>query len=274
MANIKSIPEALLERIDECVNKVTKDFSDSVRPIYGSNDQGRPVHIGSCVLLMLGEAPVLLTAAHLLDESSRSTLYIGGEKSLVQLDGDFFTSSKPGGSRANDHYDFAAHKLSSQAVSELGAVKYVQQKESSSNKDDTVGHVFLLLGYPNTKNRVIGTKENCVRPQLWKYWSTHKPSPSLTSKLKISGNEHYFIDFNKKQSSDALGAVVNSISPRGVSGGALVDMGNIASLSKLDASAHCQGHLAGLAIEFHASYCAIVATHIQVILQGLRAHGF
>ena len=223
---------------------------------------------------MLDESPVLLTAAHLLDESLRSNLYIGGEKSLVQIDGEFFASSKPSGARANDHYDFAAQRLSSQAVSELGAVKYIRQNELSSNKDDNTGRVFLLLGYPNTKNRVIGTKENSVRPQLWKYWSTHKLSPSLAAKLGISGDDHYFIDFSKKHSSDALGAVVNSISPRGVSVGALVDLGNIASLSKITESAHCQGNLAGLAIEFHANYCTIVATHIQVILQGLRAHGF
>ncbi len=270
MAHIKSVAEVVLERTDECVDVAAKDFSAAVRPIYGSNDQGRPEHIGSCVLLMVDGAPVLLTAAHVLDNNAKSTLYIGGETSLVQINGDFLATNKPGGCRADDHFDFAAQKLSSQTVCALGAVKYISEDELSSNTSDTTGHVYLVLGYPNTKNRKVKATGKCVLPQLWKYSSTHKPNPSLEAKLKIPSDSHYFLGFDKKHSKDASGTIVNSIDPTGISGGALIDLGNLANPKNLATSTQCKGRLAGLAIEFHATHRAIVATRLQTILQGLR----
>lgn len=268
MAYIKSVGEVLLERIDECVDAASKHFSDAIRPIYLSNHQGIPEHIGSCVLLMVNKAPHLLTAAHVIDYAKEYNLYVAGESSLVKIEGDFLATAKPGGIRADDHFDFAVRRISSQTVSALGNVKYIPEYEQASSMGDPTGHIYLALGYPNSKNRKIKVAEKYVRPQLWKYSSTQKPNQALALKLGIHVDSHYFLGFNKKHSKDVCGNLVDSISPRGISGGALIDLGNLAHPANLNGSTP-QGLLTGLLIENHANYSTIVATSLEIILQGL-----
>ncbi len=272
MAHIKSIEEVVLERTNECVDAATKKFSGAIRPIYGSNEQGRPDHIGSCVLLMIDNVPVLLTAAHVLDHNVHSTLYVGGN-SLIQIEGDFLATTKPEGERAKDHFDFAARKLQKETVCALGDVTYITERDILPSTDDTTGHVYLALGYPNTKNRKLNAAARYVCPQLWKYSSTHKPNQPLAVKLGALSDSHYFLGFDKKHSKDTSGNVINSIDPKGISGGALIDLGNLAHPANLSGSTLCGGLLAGLLIEFHASHSTIVATRLQTILQGLRENG-
>lgn len=274
MAHIKSVAEAVLERTNECVDAATKRFSGAIRPIYGSNERGRPDHIGSCVLLMLDNAPVLLTAAHVLDHNGQSSLYVGGDDSLVQIEGDFLATTKREEGRAKDHFDFAARKLQKETVCALGNVTYITERDIVSTTADTTGHVYLALGYPNTKNRKLNAAAKYVCPQLWKYSSTHKPNQPLATKLGVLSDSHYFLGFDKKHSKDASGNIVNSIDPKGISGGALIDLGNLANPANLLGLTQCEGFLAGLLIEFHACDSTIVATRLQTILQGLRKKGF
>jgi hypothetical protein len=51
--------------------------------------------------------------------------------------------------------------------------------------------------------------------------------------------DHIFIGFDAKHSKDCDGNLVNSIAPRGISGGALVDVGNLGDPSNLPKDAEC-----------------------------------
>jgi hypothetical protein len=62
---------------------------------------------------------------------------------------------------------------------------------------------------------------------------------------------------------------VNSVEPTGISGGALVDAGNLADPANLAPNAPCRGMLAGMLIEHHARHKAIVAIRIDSILRAL-----
>jgi hypothetical protein len=66
----------------------------------------------------------------------------------------------------------------------------------------------------------------------------------LQAKLKVSGKDHLFIGFDHKRSRTADGRVVNSISPRGISGGAVFDAGNLADPDNLPPDAHMRRRLA------------------------------
>ena len=76
-ANDLITPE-MLARLREVANtlvdRAQARFRETVVPIYGSKENGRPVHIGSAVLLDLRGHKALLTAAHVIDESQSTTL--------------------------------------------------------------------------------------------------------------------------------------------------------------------------------------------------------
>src|SRR5436305_340754 len=57
VTQIKDLKEISRERICELADQAVQTFSDAVRPIYGSTQQGTPEHIGSCIALRLRGAP-------------------------------------------------------------------------------------------------------------------------------------------------------------------------------------------------------------------------
>ncbi len=271
MALLKTVSEITLARINECVTAVSSYYLLAVRAIYGSTKQERPEHIGSCILLNLRGTPLLLTAAHVIDNNAHTTLYVGGKTSLVQIDGDFLATTAPEGSRDRDRHDFAIWKIPPHIVSELGDVKYIIEGELAQEAIRNEGRLFLVLGYPNTKNKGADISKKAVKSELWKYASTAKSSDSLAKTLGISGTDHLFVGFNKKRSKDSAGNVVHSIKPTGVSGGALIDLGFPAHPKNLGMNTDCRGLLAGLLIEFHAGHSLFVATRITTILRAIDA---
>jgi hypothetical protein len=103
----------------------------------------------------------------------------------------------------------------------------------------------------------------------WKYSASVKPNDQLARKLGISGQDHFFLDFDSKHSRDADGKIVNSISPVGASGGPLIDMGCIANPENLAPDRQLAGRLAGILIEHKDSDKAIVAVKIGLVLSRL-----
>ena len=56
-------------------------------PIFTVDDKDRPFLTGSCVPIVVGGVPFLITAAHVLDARKSSTLYITNEKDFIELEG-------------------------------------------------------------------------------------------------------------------------------------------------------------------------------------------
>jgi hypothetical protein len=91
----------------------------------------------------------------------------------------------------------------------------------------------------------------------------------LQAALKISGKDHLFVGFDGKRSRAADGSVVNSISPRSISGGAVFDAGNLADPDNLPPNAHMQRRLAAIVIEYYPKHKRIVATRIRLMLDAI-----
>jgi hypothetical protein len=94
----------------------------------------------------------------------------------------------------------------------------------------------------------------------------------LLNKLRITGEDHIFIGFNPKHSKDSIGNLVNSIDPTGISGGTLVDLGNLADPKNLGPENECRPHLVGLLIEKYPGY--LVSTKIEVVIRASRSKGW
>jgi hypothetical protein len=169
MSAIKTPQDAMRARIHECIASIRAHFRGAVRPIYGSNDRGLAVHIGSCTLLDVGGTRLVLTAAHVIDDSEFTNLYIAGGDKLVVLEADFMATTPPGGDRQKDRHDFAIAKLSPTTVTELGNVRYLSEPEILRRAMPTEGHCYVPLGYPSSKNKEIDHVNNVVPDVIWPY---------------------------------------------------------------------------------------------------------
>lgn len=76
---IKTVEEITREYLDEAAKAALSTFRDAVKPIYGATERGVPDHIGSGLLLELPEGRFLLTAAHVLDDNDKTSLYLGAD---------------------------------------------------------------------------------------------------------------------------------------------------------------------------------------------------
>ncbi|MCG9066263.1 trypsin-like peptidase domain-containing protein [Laribacter hongkongensis] len=273
MCAIKTAGELGVELGEHCQGVAQKMYKEAIRPIYCSTENGRPVHEGSCVLLNLEGKHILLTAAHVMDanKEKNSTIYVGGEKNLLKIEGEFLVSEKKEENRLKDRYDFAALLLSNEDVINLGDVCYIRENEIAPDREKHNGRLYSIIGYPNTKNKSVDCVNYSVKSARWHYFSTHRDNAGLCKKLGITGEKHIFVSYDKKSKS-SNGEIVNSISPRGVSGGAVFDLGNFGDPASYALDAVCKPLLAGIFIEFHHEHHATVATKIGVILDCLKAH--
>lgn len=264
---IKTVQEVVHERILECRDKALEQFSRAILPIYGSTDTGEPIHLASCILIKSDDEPLMLTAAHNIDLNRGTTLYTG-TSTLEPISLTFAATRAPRGNRSKDRYDFAIARISNDLASKLGTARYVTEGEISRSVGATSGHLYTCLAYPNSENTEFDREHRLVTPQLLSYSSTAiSPPPKLLRKLKVSGEDHLFIDY-KGHSRDEVGNRIRSISLLGFSGGGVIDLGNLASRKNL--MGECKPLLAGLFIEFHYKHKAAVATHLSTILHALR----
>jgi hypothetical protein len=258
--------EAVRVRLHECLDALKQRLAPSIRPIYASTDGEKLAHVGSCVLVELHGASVIATAAHVIDENKQASLYVAGMNGLVAIEGDFWITVAPK-LRDADRYDFAVGELSPEKKQKLGNVKWLTPdiKRQVPQK----GHVYAVFGYPRSKNKKVDNSRRVIRPALWQYANVATSNPPFHSGRKPTQN-HIYLAFGK-QSRDAQGAVVNSPHPRGVSGGAILDMGNFGDPNNLDPNAECGDALVGLFIEKHGGY--VIGTMFSTIVAALKTKG-
>jgi hypothetical protein len=275
MSEIKTAGELGVELGEICLEFAKARFKEAIRPIYCCTPQGNPIHEGSCVLLVLKGKHLLLTAAHVIDAAkiNDSTLYVGGEHSLLKIEGEFWAAEAIAGVRVKDRYDFAVGLMSDEFVQKMGKVHYISESDIAPDRTNHDGRLYSIVGYPNTKNKSIDKRNYSVQSTRWHYFSSHKDSPALMKKLNVTGEDHIFVGYDKKQSKDSNGSIVGSVSIHGVSGGAVFDLGNFADPMNYAPDFQCTPRLAGIFIEFHYQHHATVTTKIGVILNALKAFG-
>jgi hypothetical protein len=175
--------------MNELAKRALANFREAVRPIYASKPNGRPVHIGSAVLLNINGTKVLLTAAHIIDENTSTTLYVGGGPALVIIEGTFCVTGAPKGMRDHDQYDFAFCAVSDSSAAEIGG-RFVGRDEIASSKSLEQGRLYTAVGYPNSKNRKYNPKKLSVRASLFDYSNIHRVDQEVAAKLPGGGAHH------------------------------------------------------------------------------------
>lgn len=252
-----------------------KDFRASVRPIYRniSDSDRRPMHIASCLLLDVDGTLIVSTAAHVMDHLQESPLYVGGSmgKGLVPLAGGKTRStSKAGNRRDADHYDSAFWAPPPSAVAAMGDVTFLNDA-TLSRADPTPGRLYTAIGYPVSRNkRAIEHATKSVTTRISMYTAEVEEMPGLAAKLGLSGAEHFFLRFEKR-SFAGDGVRTNTFGPMGLSGGALLDLGDFAHPESFARDPIGNARLGGMVIEHHKEHRALVAVRIDGIVNGIRS---
>lgn len=270
---LESIGEASLAVAAMRHDKAVTLLGQAVRPIYRADDRGIPDHEGSCVLLELNGRKYMVTASHVMESGKieDSELYVGGENHFIKITGEYLRTPAPAGIQ-NDPYDFAVWRLSDADVANLGDVAYVGSDNISRGQTSSEGHVYSIIGYPNTKNRSVDKSLRKASSRRWSYFSVPRDGTKAASTMGVSGNEHIFIGYDK-HSKDSTGKTVNSVSVRGVSGGAVIDLGRLADPQTLAPDAEFTPRLVAVFIEYHKSSQVTASTKLGVILEVLEQGG-
>lgn len=271
MSIIKTYSEILYEKMDNNIEIAKRNFIKSVLPIYGSSVNGNPIHIGTSILIQINANKIFITAAHIIDKLKLTQLYVGVNFKLVPIEGNFKVSPKVKDSREKDHFDFAYIVLKDDLHSSFKGIPAIDENMISKYDGNTKGHHYVAFGYPNSKNKKIDFVNNTVQPKIMKYSSVVKKSKPLCDHLGISGNNHLFLDFDSKYSKNSKGQKIPSIEPKGISGGALIDMGNINKrILNNDLEYSCE--LVAMLIENHKNYKLFSAVKINLIINTINKY--
>ncbi|CAK1343113.1 Uncharacterised protein [Burkholderia pseudomallei] len=254
-------------------DKAVALLGQAVRPIYRADDRGNPDHEGSCVLLQLNGEKYMVTASHVMEAGKieDSELYVGGENQFVKVTGEYLRTPAPAGI-LNDPYDFAVWRLSDADVADLGDVVYVGSDNISRGQTSSDGHVYSIIGYPNTKNRSVDRNLRLASSRRWNYFSVPRDGTKAANVMGVSGSEHIFIGYDK-HSKDSTGKTVNSVGLRGVSGGAVIDLGRLTDPQALAPDAEFTPRLVAVFIEYHRSHRVTASTKLGLILEVLEKRG-
>jgi hypothetical protein len=265
MFEIKAIKDISRERINELAENTAKAFGGSILPIYGSTQGGFPEHIGSCIALSLNGRPHLLTAAHVLDLNEQTSLYVGHEN-LHLLEMEFRATAKPNGHRRNDRLDFALGELPESDFKCLDGVNFLTEDQIDLGEGSAAGQMYTSIGYPNSKNKKIDHAQKHIKAKRFLHTGIAKFDNESAQTTGTSLTEHILISHNSKYSKDDSGRQVSSVALYGMSGGAVINIGNLADPEVLAGSIEPVPLLAGLFIEYHKKPGIIVATKLGTIL--------
>lgn len=269
MSTVKTLPEIISERTNQCSEVLAKKYLRSVRAVYGSTENGKPVHIGSCVAVKIKEERYLITAAHVIDHNEITSLYVSGEKHLVLIESTAHLTVAPQGDRDEDVIDFAVLHLSDDMMVKIGNIEYISEKDILLRDLKQSEKCCLALGYPNSKNKINPKYGNNVKETPFVYTSNLKHDDELFKKTGSIKGQHYLLDYCKKHSKDEARNIVNSISPKGVSGGGLFYIEGMDKPESYVPEAPCVGKLVGILIEFRKEHKVLIYTRLSTILGAL-----
>lgn len=214
---IKSFARGLSDHIITKVHSNEKLLTKFVCPIYCESPTPRLSHIGSGVLLQIGESKFILTAAHVLDHRSEGTLCIPGDGLLIPINGTFRSTDIPKGrAREDDKVDIGFCRLDDQTVNAIASYSYLPATEIIADEKPVFGRLYSFIGYPNTRNEV----RYKIRPNPFSFLNTPL-TIDLYSQYKLDTNIHIAVKYDKKRTVSANHKPISFPDPHGLSGGGL-----------------------------------------------------
>ena len=203
-------------RLWEKVDPLAIRLLASVRPLFRGQGKRPPEPIGTCVMLRVGPARLLLTAAHVVDEFIAEDMLISGDGQLEGIVAEgVHLAPPPGQTRDADIID--AGVLRVQADRPLSVDPHFLTPAALNIEEPlTASRFYLSLGYPIKKTRV---NTDPLRVASWpiKYFG-RAATPQIYNSFGLHASTHVLIEFDREATAtdEGVRAVVD---PVGMSGG-------------------------------------------------------
>jgi hypothetical protein len=195
---------------------------DPTSPVYIDTGKARPEAAGSAILLRVGEAHFVLTAAHVLDLTAKADVYIGGTR-LLALGGRYITSPLPrDGQRDNDRIDIAIFPLTPEQVAALGDAVFVEVGATApghvTDPTPRSGSYYLVAGYPLSKQPKT-IPDTILKAQPVYLAAKALPAENI-SEMGLDPRNHILLEFDR-EAVWAPGGTRTAPAPTGMSGGGI-----------------------------------------------------
>lgn len=273
MSVVKTLPELVTERTNMCSEELAHKYLQSVRAVYASTERGTPVHLGSCVALEIADQKLLVSAAHVIDNNEYTSLYVSGETDLILIESNVYITDSPNGERKQDKFDFSILPLNDKLQAEIGEIVYLTEQDMLLGELGRNEKCCLALGYPNSRNKITPKRGNNLKESAFVYTSTLKFEEKLYAATGTNPEHHFLLDFCPKHSKDEDGKIVNSVHPKGVSGGGLFLIEDMATPETYWTEKPCSGKLIGILIELKREQKILVYTKLSTIFKALTKQG-
>lgn len=246
-------------------NNALSQLNESVVQIFASKDSADrrfPVSAGSGTLIQLGSRRFLITAAHVIDAAKHTSLYAGINGVLVEVDGTAFVTASD--DRDKDLFDFAFMELEGKLAQACERLNFIGKEHFFYGSFEPELTVYMALGYPRSKNKKRDLPGKKVRNRRWSF-TTRKAMAFDHGRVGTDPRTHIPVMFVRNRVVDDTSSRVNPISPRGLSGGPLLQLGNAGSPSYYQ-RASIPALVSGILIENRDDERAVLAVRIRIVL--------
>lgn len=271
MSVIKTLSELSKEHINKCSGEIASKYIKSVRAIYGSTDKGRPVHIGSCVVIEYRDEKYLITAAHVLDNNKYTALYVSGEFETILITGKAFITRAPDGDRKDDIIDFAIIHINDDMLESMGDLHYITEGEMELRSISGRYQCCLALGYPNSKNKYKAHRGNSLNESSFVYTAYLEHNADIYQKTGTNPDHHYLLGYSNKHLINESEEIVSSVSAKGVSGGGLFLIERATDPVCFKPNTSSSGKLIGILIEYRKNQRILIYTKLSIIMKTLAS---
>lgn len=270
----------LREQKNAAVQAARDKLRQSIWPIYAPTPNDNPNHIGSGLLFNSQGSTYFLTAAHLIDEDRKEQPLLiagvakAGSDHLIPLGGQWLNwsiSPKDDGKRDGDLLDYALRRLSADECSRLsGAHPMSEDVVDWSDTPLSPNELLVVLGYPNSKNKLNARARNTIRPQMACYTNTAiNPIPDQIVARGYSAASHIILRFSDGTFND--GTHANAFYPKGVSGGGVFAVGDFEALDIMLGKKIAPPRLVGLFTTYIEGKNGVPSVIIATRLSAIRA---
>src|SRR6266699_3636547 len=166
-------------------------------PLYHGSLEN-PTPCGCAVLLSVGEHRFAVTAAHVVDKSDLSSLYLGSSTRPVRMFGTKITTKVGAGqSREDDQLDVAAVRLDAETTVHLNDEEFIGVQQLDAGRYDLDDEILLVAGYPGSRRRDIPSDQR-LEVILYPFLACSRPRNTY-ERLGRDPERYFALGFAKKR---------------------------------------------------------------------------
>jgi hypothetical protein len=262
-------PRDLAERfrageIGRKVAGIANNVTEYTYPVYWPDQKGDPEAIGSCVLVVIGEAKFLFSASHVLKGIYEREVRVAAGDSLAVVRGEVTGLFREGAaiSSDGDDIDLGAIRLKGDSWDQAPISGFAKLEDMDIRPGAATRDCFCLAGYPASKQRncLVG---NDLNASLFRVAGVECKEDTYKA-CRRNPEVSLMIGFDKKRIWGPHG-MLSAPDVYGMSGSGIWRIGPAIN------DVRTRPLLSGIAVEWHRSGSAkyILGTRVHLIIEAL-----